>query len=300
MSSFRAPLRSVHRAAALAALAAAGVLAACVGTDPVPAGGSSPTPSATTTTTSTATGTTPGGDASLPDSAAPDGAVPDAAVLDAATDAADAAPPPPAPPVVSPNVWLDARKIPLGTTTLRTWADSSPHHADATSVTALSFSPTGLDGRPGVVFAGSYFQAVSIQAAKVPAFRASPGAGFAVFIVAAEKAVANTRAESVLFERFQAVGRFPAVRRVGLQLTRSNALGEVIAALSSYEGQQLTTEAKVRIPSLGAPHLYVVHGEGGSVTLRVDGFIARTASGFVENDFATNGSDGERLLGGGL
>jgi hypothetical protein len=27
----------------------------------------------------------------------------------------------------------------------------------------------------------------------------------------------------------------------------------------------------------------------GSVTLRVDGFIARTASGFVENDFATNG-----------
>ncbi|HRG99850.1 MAG TPA: hypothetical protein PLR99_26575 [Polyangiaceae bacterium] len=287
MSSFRAPLRSVHRAAALAALAAAGVLAACVGTDPVPAGGSSPTPSATTTTTSTATGTTPGGDASLPDSAAPDGAVPDAAVLDAATDAADAAPPPPAPPVVSPNVWLDARKIPAGTTTLRTWADGTANGANATSVAALSYSPTALGGRPGVVFVGDASQALSIPAAKVPAFRAFSGAGFAVFMVAAYKDTAPRVAQAVLFERIQSTGVFPAVQRVGVQLTLNNALTEVSASLWSTSGAQITTEAKGAIPSKTAPHLYVVHGVGGSVTLRVDGAVVQTTSGFVENNFAT-------------
>ncbi|HQY62687.1 MAG: hypothetical protein IPF92_06525 [Myxococcales bacterium] len=281
-------LRSVTRLTALTALAAAGLLAACVGTDPVPGGGT-PNPSATTTTTSTTTGTTPGTDASLPDGAAPDASLPDGAAPDgAAPDAADAAPPPPAPPVVSPNVWLDARKIPATTTTLRTWTDSTANGANATSLAALTFSPTAVGGRPGVVFVGDASQALSIPAAKVPPFRAFAGAGYAVFMVAAYKDTAARTAQAVLFARRASTGIFPALERVGLQLTMNNTLTEVAAELTSFSGTQVTVEAKAATPTKTAPHLYVVHGVGGAVTLRVDGAVVQTASGFVENNFPTN------------
>lgn len=280
----RPSLRALTGGTALVALAATGLLAACVGTDPV-GGDNTPTPSATTTPTTTPTGTsTTPTDASLPDSATTDAATPDAA----APDAADAAPPPPTPPVVSPNVWLDARKIPTSTTTLRTWSDSTANGANATSIAALSFSSTALAGRPGVVFVGDASQALSIPAAKVPGFRAYTGAGYAVFVVAAYKDTVARTAQAVLFERRSSTGIFPNVQRVGIQLTLDGPLTEASAELASNGGSQLYIEAKGTIPSKTAPHLYVVHGVGGAVTLRVDGKVVKTTPGFVENNFQDN------------
>ena len=90
----RSSLRALTGLTALATLTAAGLLAACVGTDPVPGG---ETPASSATTSATGTSTTPGADGSVPDSATGDSAVADGAIRDAAVpDAADAAPPPPA------------------------------------------------------------------------------------------------------------------------------------------------------------------------------------------------------------
>ncbi len=205
---------------------------------------------------------------------------------------ADAAPLPPAPPVVSPVVWLDARKIPAAITSLRTWNDSTANGADATSQVALSVDRGVLAGRPGVILVGDSAQALSIPAAKIPAFRTySSGGGFAVFMVASfEDGAAPRTAHAVLFERTTFQGVPPNVQRYGIELSLDSSLTTLNGALQSYSasGPQVTTTASGAAPAKNVPHLFVLSSTAGSLSLRVDGREIQKVTGFVENNFYDN------------
>ncbi len=215
---------------------------------------------------------------------------PDAAGGDATT--ADADPGPPTPPLVSPAIWLDARLIPAATTSLRTWRDATANAADATGTTALTVDRTVLAGKPGVLFVGETAQALSVAADKLAPLRTYAGAGFSVFMVVAFKDGTQPRtAQAVLFERYGGETGFNP-RRFGLQVFLDPTLANVTGTLASFDGTspQAMTTVTGPAPSKNAPHLFVLTSSGGTVAIRVDGREVRKASGFVEQNFTSNGT----------
>lgn len=257
--------------------------AACVGSDAVGAGQDAATAPTTTTTTPPPDSGGPAPDSSTPPTDA--STTPDAA--DGATTA------PAAPPVVSPAAWLDARNIATGTTSLRTWRDSTANGADAVGATALSVDRTVLGGKPGVVFVGEASQVIAIPAAKLAAFRTFAGAGFSVFMVASFKDGTQARtAQAVLFERYALEPVAFGPKRAGATLVLDSALTSVSGTLSSYPAAapQISATVAGAAPSKNAPHLYVLTSLAGSVSLRIDGKEIQKTSGFVENNFSENGT----------
>lgn len=199
---------------------------------------------------------------------------------------------PPAPPIVSPNVWLDARK--LTESSITTWPDATANGADAVGYIAHDVAPKALGDQPGVVFKGESGQAFDIAKDKLSAFAVSGASkGFTVFVVASHKDGAAARtAQAVLFSRRTIEGISIASRRYGAQLVLDAALTTATGSLeSAATGEaQTTTDASGAAPSKGTPHLYVFRGQDGTATLRIDGALIQSTPGFKENGtFAKNG-----------
>ena len=250
-------------------------LAACVGDD-APA-------------TATATDAGVAADSTTPDS----GTGSEDAGID--TGAVDAEPPPaPAPPVVSPYVWLDARRFPAETVSTTRWPDATANNANAVGETALSIDRTALNGRPGVVFVGETKQVLSIPAKDIPALRmAGMSQGFSVFMVAGIKSNAPARtAQAVLFERAGTDGGFVTPKRYGVQLSLNRELTNVEGWTKGYAATGPQVEAVVtgKAPTPTAAHLYVLTASNGELALRVDGVQVDKKIGFVENSFVENGN----------